>query len=259
MKIRKKIILSIIVFAGLSSCTSKQAVVQKDKIENTAMVSTIGIPYFKAMGTEPFWNIEVSEKEIKFTKLGNEKGIVFPNEGFDTLYEDMKLSFTNKTHMLTLMATPGECSDGMSDKLFSHKVNVSLIDAESGEVEEYNGCGQFFVDPQLSKIWILKTLLDQDISAKDFSNEIPYIEFIGEKNIFSGFAGCNRINGKMQPNTDNRLQLIDIASTKMMCEPENKEEQFLKVLSKIGAYKFDGDTLILLDPTYVPLAIFTKR
>ena len=85
------------------------------------------------------------------------------------------------------------------------------------------------------------------------------LEFVVEKNTFSGFAGCNSINGKMKVNTENRLQLVDIASTRMMCAPDNKEQQFLSLLAKVGAYKFDGDTLILLDPTYVPVATFKKK
>lgn len=264
MKLRSTIVLSIIAFAGLTSCKSQQEIVEKAKVdkvkvENTAVVNTIGIPYFKAIGTEPFWGVEISEKELKFTALGTEKGIIFPNEDLQKFQEDKKITFATKTHMLIIEAKPGECSDEMSDQRYSHKVVVTLIDEITGEVSENYGCGQFFADPQLSKIWMLKTLRGQEISAKDSGDQVPYIEFVGEKNMFTGFAGCNQINGKMRPNTENRLQLIDIASTRMMCEPENKEQQFLNVLAKVGAYKFDGDTLILMDPTYVPIATFRKK
>ncbi len=259
MKIKSTIFLSVIAFAGLTSCTSKQSTIEQTKIEKTAMVSTIGIPYFKAMGTEPFWNIEISEKEVKFTELGNEKGIIFPNENLQMFQEDNKITFATKSHTLVIDAKSAECSDGMSDIVYSHKVTATLIDEVTGEVKENYGCGQFFTHPQLSKIWFLKTFREQEFDKKNFNDEIPYVEFIGQKNMFSAFAGCNRINGKMQANTENRLQLIDIASTKMMCGPDNREQEFINVLAKVGAYKFDGDTLILMDATYVPIATFQKK
>ncbi len=259
MKLKTTIVLSIIAFAGLTSCKSQKEVVEQTKIEDTAMVSTIGIPYFKGIGTEPFWAIEISEKELKFTEVGNEKGIIFPNEDLQIFQEDKKITFATKTHMLTIMATPGLCSDGMSDQRYSHKVTVTSIDEMTGEAEEYYGCAQFFADPQLSKIWMLKTFREQEFDKKDFNDEIPYLEFIGEKNMFAAFAGCNRINGRMQANTEDRLQLMDIASTKMMCGLDNREQEFINALAKVGGYKFDGDTLILLDATYVPIATFQKK
>ena len=211
MKLRSTIFLSLIAFAGLSSCKSQKEIVEKTKIEKTsekttAMKSTIGIPYFKAIGTEPFWGVEISEKELKFTSVENQNGIIIPNETFEKFEENKKITFATKDYMLIIEAKPGECSDDMSDRRYSHKVVVTFIDEKTGEATENYGCGEFFADPQLSNIWMLKTLLGQDISAKYFGNEIPFIEFIGEKNMFTGFAGCNRINGKMQANSGNRLQ-----------------------------------------------------
>ena len=264
MKLSSTIVLSIIAFAGLSSCNSQKVLVEKTKvektkIENSAMISTIGIPYFKAMGTEPFWNLEVSEKEVKFTQLGIEKGIVFPNKDLQMLEEGSKITFGSDTHMLIIDAKAGECSDDMSDERYSHKVTVTLINEMTGEATENYGCGQFFADPQLSNRWILETFRGQEVGVKDFGDEVPNLEFIGQKSMFTGFAGCNRINGKLKPNTGNRLELIDIASTKMMCGPDNREQEFINVLAKVGAYKFDGQTLILLDATYVPVATFKKK
>lgn len=259
MRLRSTIVLSIIAFAGLSSCKSQKEVVEKTKIEKTAMVSTINVPYFKGVGTEPFWSVEVSEKEVKFTVPGDEKGLIFPNDNMDELQEDMKLAFANKTHMITIAPTLGECSDGMSERRFSHKVHVTLVNGETGETKEYYGCAQFFADAKLNAIWMLETLRDQQINQKDFGDAIPYLEIATDKNLVNGFAGCNRISGTLEVNTMNRLKFVNVASTKMMCDPENKEQEFLNLLAKVGAYKFDGDTLILLDPTYVPVATFKKR
>ena len=259
MRVRNTIALCILAVAGFSSCTSTKQIVDQTKIEDTAMKSTIEIPYFKAIGTEPFWSVEVSEKQVKFTDLDNQKGIIFPNDGLDMLEENMKLSFSNKTHMISINAVPGDCSDGMSDKRFSHKVHVSLISEIDGTTKEYNGCAEFFAAPQLTAVWTLQTMRGQEVSTKDFGNQIPFLEFFVEKNMFSGYAGCNQVTGQIKANTQNRIELSNIASTRMMCEPENKEQQFLNILAKVGAYKFDGDTLILLDPTYVPVATFKKK
>lgn len=251
--------MSVIAIAGLSSCKTQKEVVKPTKIEKTAVVNTISVPYFKAVGTEPFWGIEISEKGVKFTELGNEEGIFFPNEKLEIFEEDRKTTYSTKTHMLILEAKTGECSDGMSDLTYSHKVVATLIDEETGGATENYGCGQFFADSELNSTWVLESLRGQEVSPKDFGNELPYIDFIVAKNIFIGFAGCNRINGQMKPKSQNRLQLTNIASTKMMCTEENKEQQFMKVLPDVASYKFAGNTLILMNSSFVPVATFTKK
>ena len=259
MKLRGTVVLCIVAMTALSSCKSQKEIVEQTKIEDTAMASTIGDIYFRAVGTEPFWGLEVSEKEVKFTQVESAESLVFPNIHLESLEENKKLTFMNKSHSVTISITPGECSDGMSDQRYSHKVNLELIETAVGKAKDYNGCAKFMADPQLTNIWILETMQGNKITNQEFANEFPYLDFTTEKSIFGGFAGCNTITGKLKVNTGNRLELIDIASTKMMCERDNKEQMFLGLLSKVGAYKFDGDTLILMDAQYVPVATFQKR
>lgn len=259
MKLRNTIVLSIIAFAALSSCKSQKEIVEKTEIKEIPMKSTIGDIYFKAVGTEPFWGLEVSERDVKFTHPDSKENLVFPNIHLEKLEENKKLTYMNKTHSLTISIIPGECSDGMSEQRYSHKVSLELIETAVGQATEYNGCAMFMADPKLTKIWILKTMQGNGITKEDFANEMPYLDFIAEKSMFAGFGGCNSINGKMKVNTGNRIQFMDITSTKMMCEKDNQEPLFLGLLSKVGAYKFDGDALILMDAQYVPIATFQKR
>ena len=259
MKVTSSVVFSIIAAAMISSCTSKKEVVKQSKIENTAVESTVGIPYFKAIGTEPFWNVEIFEKEVIFKSLGNEKGIVFSNEKFEVFEEDKKYTFANKTHTLIIEAISGECSDGMSDLSYSHKVAVTIIDETTGKSSQNFGCGQFISESKLSNIWVLKTFRDQIVSANDFDDQAPYLELVSGSNVFSGFGGCNTINGQVIPNSKNRIKFSNIAATKMMCGKVNREQEFISALSKVGAYKFDGRTLILLDATYVPIATFQAK
>lgn len=264
MKIKSTIVMSIIVMASLSSCKSQKEVVEKtatDKtqVENTAIPNTLEIPYFKAIGVEPFWNLEISQKQVKFTTLENEKGVVLPIESAKIFEESTKTTYSTKDFMLILEAIPGGCNDGMSDLNYSHKVTVSLIDEATGEASENYGCGQFFADSKLSNTWILQTLRDKNVNSKDFGDQLPNLQIATETNSFTGFAGCNTIKGQLVPNSNDRIKFENIATTRMMCAPENKEQDFLNVLSKVGAYKFDGQTLILLDATYVPVATFRKK
>lgn len=259
MKLRSIILLSVISFAGLSSCKSQKEIVEKTTLEHTAVANTTGVPYFKAVGTEPFWSIEISEKEVKYTSLENDKGFTFPNDNIEIFEEDKKTTFSTKTHMLIIEAISGECSDGMSDLAYSHKVVATLIDEMTNVASENYGCGQFSTNPALSGSWNLETFRNQVVNSKDFNGQIPSLDFIVETHMFSSFAGCNTINGQIIPNSKNRIKFANVSSTEMMCGSDSREQEFIITLSKVVGYKLDGEILTLLDSSYEPIATFQKK
>lgn len=76
-----------------------------------------------------------------------------------------------------------------------------------------------------------------------------------------GTTGCNIFNGSLfiDPDKINSLQIIGLASTKMMCAPDSRETEFLVALEDVEtARAIDSDTVILYSPDGKPLFKLTK-
>ncbi len=92
-------------------------------------------------GTEPFWNLKVEGDEGLWTTPDNQPGTAFAVKRFAG-NNGLGLSGTLDGKELTATLTPGECSDGMSDRSFPFVATVAL----GGET--LKGCG--YTDSQPS-------------------------------------------------------------------------------------------------------------
>jgi len=87
-------------------------------------------PPYRALGTEPFWNLLIDERDITFTQPDAQpirqprpKVIVgFAGE----IYQTQRIN-VNIVH--------GQCSDGMSDRTYPDKVQVTV------DGRQFSGCG----------------------------------------------------------------------------------------------------------------------
>ena len=69
---------------------------------------------------------------------------------------------------------------------------------------------------------------------------------IFHQNNFSGFGGCNRINGHYIENQSNNIQINYIISTKKYCSSTSPAEfSFLKLLRNSNRYEIKGNNLFL--------------
>ena len=85
-------------------------------------------------GTEPFWNVEIGGDIALFKSPENPDGTSFAVDRFAGLNG---LSFSGQLDGASFdaMVTPGDCSDGMSDRTYPYTVTVTW-----GQ-EQLNGCG----------------------------------------------------------------------------------------------------------------------
>lgn len=120
--------------AGIFAVTQIDTMAQKTKF-NTC------IPYeFWCLGTEPFWDIQISKAENGIfynNPLSGQPGLFFPwkkprTEGEKTIYESQLEDGTK----IRIVITPEKCSDGMSDQAFKYSATVTL-----GETT-LRGCAQ---------------------------------------------------------------------------------------------------------------------
>jgi uncharacterized membrane protein len=97
---------------------------------------------FRAIGTEPFWGLQITTDGLRFTTPDDPAGRSFPPvepaAAGDTLH------WVAEAAGVTLDARiwPGECSDNMSDKVWSHTAAVQL----GGTA--YRGCAEARAAPE---------------------------------------------------------------------------------------------------------------
>ena len=84
-------------------------------------------------GTEPFWNGTVASGEATYTTPDNIEGVTFPVERFAG-NSGVSFSGMMDNQRWDMMVTPGECSDGMSDRDYPYTVTLMI-----GE-EHRRGC-----------------------------------------------------------------------------------------------------------------------
>ena len=87
-------------------------------------------PPYHAVGTEPFWNLLIDEHDLTFSEP-NAQPIRQPTpqviHGFaGEIYQSRRIN-VNIVH--------GRCSDGMSDRTYPDKVQVTV------DGRRFNGCG----------------------------------------------------------------------------------------------------------------------
>jgi uncharacterized membrane protein len=86
------------------------------------------------VGTEPFWSLTITAGEGVWTTPENPDGTRFPAVRFAG-NNGLGFSGTLDGKPVTATLTPGECSDGMSDRTFPYVATIAL-----GE-ETLRGCG----------------------------------------------------------------------------------------------------------------------
>jgi uncharacterized membrane protein len=87
-------------------------------------------PPYHAVGTEPFWNLLIDEHDITFV-APDQQPIKQPTprviHGFaGEIYQTPRIN-VNIVH--------GQCSDGMSDRVYPDKVQATI------DGRQFNGCG----------------------------------------------------------------------------------------------------------------------
>ena len=187
---------------------------------------------------------------IVYTTPENKMEIFVINENSRLVNkENQTISATNANHKIDLVVTKGACSDGMSDQIFTHQINLQIQGKWINTQQK--GCGKFVVAKSLVGKWELSALNDDEIAANKYL-KTPYIEF--NENNFSvvGNTSCNGFSGLVTLN-ENEMNFSKVAVTKMMCVHDNIESSFLKEFNTITNYKLNGGVLELYANTLLKM------
>lgn len=224
----------------------------KPKENNLGKIGTTENIYFKSSGTEPFWGLTISDNKIVFKTTSD--SIVTPHvEPILAMDANVKLYRTKtETAEINIQISQQNCVNEMSGIAFPYAVNIEFKKNNASEFQKWNGCGEYITDYRLHDIWVLEELNSKKISKEDFSKKFPLLEIYASENRFVGFAGCNRMNGSLFFEKG-KLRFTNVVTTKMMCEPANKEAEFLKALQSSNTYQIENNRLILSNPSGVKI------
>jgi len=106
------------------------------------------------------------------------------------------------------------------------------------------------------KHWKLKTLYGKEIKMDDRQKQEIFITLKTKDNRFTGFAGCNTINGEYILEEGNKIKFSKVISTRMFCNNNTDESKLLKAINSTNNYTMKNNTLSLNIGKRAPLAVF---
>lgn len=204
-----------------------------------------GQAHYRAIGTEPFWDLEIGPREMRFTDRGNDMRVVQPTP----VAADGPYGRTYRTQRLEATISPGPCSDGMSERSYPDRVQLYV----DGRL--YRGCGApiaFFGQigetgqphhpgaptANLSGTnWRVVAMNGARTPASDF-----YINFMPDR--IGAKFGCNSI-GAAYTQSRQVLTVGALMATQMACPDMSFENQGMKILEAPMTISGIGDRLTL--------------
>jgi heat shock protein HslJ len=185
---------------------------------------------YKALGTEPFWGLTIDERQMIFTQP-DAQPIAQPTPkvivGFaGEIYQTPRLN-VNIVH--------AQCSDGMSDRTYPDKVQVTV------DGRQFSGCGGGTVAPGnlAGSNWRVVAINGRATPpAGDFTMRF-------EQDRVNAKFGCNSM-GAEYDETGDALDLAPVMATRMACSDMSFETQGGAVLGQAMIMSWSGDDRLSL-------------
>lgn len=224
MKLRN--ILSFAALAALTACEGYGPVPPPPPLTPNPPGSV-----YRAIGTEPFWDMTIDERRMVFTDRGNNVSVTQATPkvivGFaGEIYQTPRLG-VNIVHM--------QCSDGMSDRVYPDRVEVDV------DGRRYNGCGGGAVAPAslAGTNWRVAAVNGRPTPAGG-----PFfMQFEGAR--MSAKLGCNGLGADYEQSA-NVLDLGPVMGTKMACPDMSFEIQGGTILGQPMTMNWSGGDRLTL-------------
>lgn len=107
----------------------------------------------------------------------------------------------------------------------------------------------------LVDIWVLDSLLQQQVKTGDFRNGLPRLEINSDMN-FTGTTGCNNISGNIIANGET-IKMTIVKMTRMACNKANDEATFIAAINNATNYRIAGNLLTITEQGK-PTLVFRK-
>lgn len=241
------LLVSFSCFACPGSSGDSSIVSQVD-IQDTAMEEAIPrAAYFKGHGYNPSWKLAIYEDNIAFeSAISGFESIVLPHVEPER-DQGKKVYVGSVDNMKFRIEIAHEnCSIESSNESFMYSLSVIFDLNETADPQLFTGCGRYVTDMRLEGKWVLTAIRDSVI-VQDDSTNLTMLELAPDGNSFFGFAGCNKIQGRLFSERT-LLRFTDVTSTRMTCPLQSLEDNFLEALGFSTQYKLEEDKLILSNP-----------
>ncbi len=187
---------------------------------------------YLALGTEPFWSVEITDARIAYNDAEN-RSVRVANPGARPSFNGRR--YVSPRMTVDITATP--CSDGMSDRRYADTVLVAV------DGRELRGCGGRVLPPEQldGTAWRIVSIDGSEpVAGRDMG-------FRFEGGRISGSAGCNRLSGSFASD-GTRLTVGQVAATRMACAPElmAQEARVQALLRQSLGVSFDGQGRMVL-------------
>jgi uncharacterized membrane protein len=131
---RSAMVLAALALAGCDRAPPEQVTTVETKAPSPSP-EPVPEQRFQALGTEPFWAVEVTPGRLSYSTPENQKGTEFPaKRSLEGAAQVWTGPFEGST--FTLRIAPGTCSDGMSDTVYAYTALVAF----AGETRQ--GCAR---------------------------------------------------------------------------------------------------------------------
>lgn len=191
----------------------------------------VQVDTYRAVGTEPFWDLTITSREMTFDDLNGDDQIVQrtprPTIGVaGEIYQTQRLS-VNVVH--------AQCSDGMSERVYPDKVQVTV------EGKRLEGCGGPGIEPVMLSTTEWRVI---SVNGRPTPGSQAFYANFDAEHLTAKF-GCNRFNAKYELTSDT-LTAGPVGATRTACRDMSFESQASAILSRPMRTGFlSGDRLIL--------------
>lgn len=207
--------------------------------------------YFKANGVDPVWTLTISPIQIDFkTQATGFDPVSAPHvEPVKAMDSNIKM-YKVKTADAELNVEIAKmlCQNENSHERFPYAVTISLRQGADTTFTYFTGCGLYVTDTGLEATWLLEQIKTDTVMATHFNDTLPSLVLHANGNSFSGYGGCNTINGRIFAER-NLLRFTDFIVSKRTCAPTNREKDFINGLKFSTQYTIEGDRLLLSNPS----------
>lgn len=117
-----------------SASAESVSAAQRPPSAAAAHASVPGTVAFKALGTEPFWALELTSHGMRFSTPEDTAGIRFPSIEPTTAGDTLRWTGETERTRIDVRIWPEQCSDGMSDRTWTHAAVVQV------DTTTYRGC-----------------------------------------------------------------------------------------------------------------------
>lgn len=205
---------------------------------------------FIATGNEPFWSVEIDfDSMMIYSTMADGEVLKTPVPAPISPQDVAALNYRAEVESGALHVTifPKTCTDDMSGIEYPYRVSVTVKEGDSGDFENFMGCGRFKGDYRLHDIWALTSIDGSDIDPADFPKGVPTMDLQIVNSKVYGLAGCNQYSGVANAQHQ-RITFGNLMSTKMACPALRVENQFMGAISGNSLqYELQGLQLILSD------------